>query len=127
MAHLTAEPVNLYQVMDQLTSTFPSRVTPPGWGLAAQSQGDGYCYIVDPFNIFTDDEIHTAAGEVTYDPDYGADPDWLFLQNDAIGDLDILRQSVDPNVAMLATIVRCMMRQNVAVDAPPTFPPNRST
>ena len=114
---LVDSPFNLGQIAGELVATYPDRTVPDGWGLSARGND-----VFDSFGIFTDEEIGTVAGGLVYDEQYGWDPDLVYLTNQAFGDLDIIRQSNDPNVAQLASIIRCMMRYHVRNhETPPTF------
>ncbi len=121
MACETTPPVNLVQIGGQLQADWPDRVLPDGWGLVSQTN-DQVVSITDPFGVFTDDEIHQACEQVTYDPDYGSDPDYLWLRDHGIAALDVLIGSANAELAELAKIVRARFRQPLSrPDAPPTF------
>lgn len=121
MAHETTPPVNLLQVNDQLKADWPDRVLPDGWGLVSQTN-DQTVSIIDPFGVFTDDEIHHACEQIVFDPDYGTDPDHLWLRDNGAEALDVLIQSSTPEIADLAKVVRAMLRKGTRrPDAAPTF------
>ncbi len=114
-------PVNLIQIGAQLETDWPDRQLPDGWGLVASTR-DGVESISDPFGVFSDQEIHDAYEQVVYDPDFGSDPDYLWLRDHGIAALDVLINSPDAQLAELAKIVRARFRQPVTrPDSPPTF------
>jgi len=116
MAHVNS-PFNLGQIAGELVAAYPDRPIPDGWGLLARGNE-----VYDNFGVFTEEEIHDLCESLVYDEQYGWDPDLVYLTNQAFGDLDIIRQSNDPNVAQLASIIRCMMRYNARnPETPPTF------
>lgn len=119
MAHVNS-PFSLTQIADAVKAAHPDRPVPLGWGLSATLDADGNSEVYDPTGIFSDDEIHHAAENVVFDPDYDFDPDYIWLRDNAIPTLDLIGQSIDPNVSQLAKIVRRMLRQRIRVDAPPT-------